>query len=250
MGITGTDVAREASDMVLMDDNFSTIVSAVEEGRVIYANMKKFIRYLLSSNFDEILVVFTATVLLGLPSPYLALGILWINLLTDGLPALALSIDPGDPNIMKSKPRGRKSNMLNEILYFSLAAGIISFLATMLFFLAVGGDFTGQELVTARTLALTVSVVFELFQVFVSRAPDNQSMWKTNPFTNLYLIAAVATAFILHLFIVYVEPLAAIFELTPISFIQWIYIFGVVLIGTIILDLIKLTQSRILSQKP
>ncbi len=118
----------------------------------------------------------------------------------------------------------------------------------MLFFLAVGGDFTGQDLVIARTLALTVSVVFELFQVFISRAPDNQSMWKTNPFTNLYLIAAVVTAFILHLFIVYVEPLAAIFELTPISFIQWIYIFGVVIIGAIILDLFKLAQTRILAK--
>jgi Ca2+-transporting ATPase len=245
MGITGTDVAREASDMVLMDDNFSSIVSAVEEGRTIYANMKKFIRYLLSSNFDEILVVFTATVLLGLPSPYLALGILWINLLTDGLPALALSIDLGDPNIMKMKPRGRQSNMLNEILIFSLAAGIISFIATMIFFLATGQDFTGQNLVTARTLALTVSVVFELFQVFVSRAPDNQSVWVTNPFDNLYLIGAVALAFFLHLCIVYIEPVANIFELTPISLVQWVLIFIVVLIATILLDGIKLIQSRV-----
>ncbi|MHA2227276.1 MAG: cation-translocating P-type ATPase, partial [Candidatus Hodarchaeales archaeon] len=131
MGITGTDVAREASDMVLMDDNFATIVSAVEEGRTIYNNMKKFIRYLLSSNFDEILVVFTATVIFSLPSPYLALGILWINLLTDGLPALALSVDPGDPEVMTQKPRGRKSGMLREILTFSLVAGVISFVATM-----------------------------------------------------------------------------------------------------------------------
>jgi Ca2+-transporting ATPase len=245
MGITGTDVAREASDMVLMDDNFSTIVSAVEEGRIIYSNMKKFIRYLLSSNFDEILVVFTATVLLGLPSPYLALGILWINLLTDGLPALALSIDPGDPNIMNSKPRGKQSNMLNEILIFSLVAGIISFLATMIFFIAFGGGFSGEELVTARTLALTVSVVFELFQVFVSRAPDNQSVWVTNPFNNLYLIGAVGLAFILHLFIVYIEPLANIFELAPIDFFQWILIFGVVIIATVLLDAIKLFQARV-----
>ncbi|MHA1994880.1 MAG: cation-translocating P-type ATPase [Candidatus Hodarchaeales archaeon] len=248
MGITGTDVAREASDMVLMDDNFSTIVSAVEEGRIIYANMKKFIRYLLSSNFDEILVVFTATVLLNLPSPYLALGILWINLLTDGLPALALSIDPGDPNIMSAKPRGRQSNMLNEILIFSLVAGIISFVATMIFFLRFGGGFTGENLVTARTLALTVSVVFELFQVFVSRAPDNQSVWVTNPFNNLYLIGAVALAFILHLFIVYIEPLANIFELAPITFIQWILIFGVVIIATAMLDVIKLAQTKFINR--
>ena len=251
MGITGTDVAREASDMVLMDDNFSTIVAAVEEGRTIYANMKKFIRYLLSSNFDEILVVFTATVLLGLPSPYLALGILWINLLTDGLPALALSIDPGDPNIMNNKPRGKKSNMLHEILIFALIAGVISFLATMFFFGVAGGGFTqetfkAENITVARTLALTVSVVFELFQVFVSRAPDDRSVWLTNPFSNLYLIAAVGSAFILHLFIVYVEPLAAIFELTAITFPQWILIFLVVIIATIILDFTKLAQTKIM----
>lgn len=248
MGITGTDVAREASDMVLMDDNFATIVSAVEEGRNIYANMKKFIRYLLSSNFDEILVVFTATVLLGLPSPYLVLSILWINLLTDGLPALALSVDPGDPTIMKRKPRGKQSNMLNEILVFSLAAGIISFLATMIFFMSFGGDFTGENLKIARTLALTVSVIFELFQVFVSKA-DDKSVWTSNPFNNLYLIGAVAMAFILHLFIVYVEPLANIFELSPITFGQWILIFVVVIIGIIILDAVKVLQSKIIARE-
>ncbi|MHA1978158.1 MAG: cation-translocating P-type ATPase [Candidatus Hodarchaeales archaeon] len=248
MGITGTDVAREASDMVLMDDNFSTIVSAIEEGRIIYANMKKFIRYLLSSNFDEILVVFTATVLLNLPSPYLALGILWINLLTDGLPALALSIDPGDPNIMKAKPRGRQSNMLNEILIFSLVAGIISFVATMIFFLASGKGFTGEDLKLARTLALTVSVVFELFQVFVSRAPDDQSVWVTNPLNNIYLIGAVGLAFVLHLCIVYIEPLANIFELTPLTFFQWVLIFGVVIFATALLDVIKLVLTKFVTR--
>jgi Ca2+-transporting ATPase len=247
MGITGTDVAREASDMVLMDDNFATIVSAVEEGRTIYDNMKKFIRYLLSSNFDEILVVFTATVLLGLPSPYLALGILWINLLTDGLPALALSVDPGDPDVMKRKPRGRRSNMLGEILIFSLVAGIISFLATMFLFLQFDPSAleNPETLALARTLALTVSVVFELFQVFVSRAPDGKSVFLTNPINNIYLLAAVFSAFILHLFIVYVEPLAQIFGFVALSLGNWVMIFGIVIIGFVILDLVKLTQSKV-----
>ncbi|MHA1330077.1 MAG: cation transporting ATPase C-terminal domain-containing protein, partial [Candidatus Hodarchaeales archaeon] len=163
--------------------------------------------------------------------------------LTDGLPALALSIDPGDPNVMKHKPRGRKGNLLNEILIFSLAAGIISFLATMIFFL----HFVGTDLKTARTLALTVSVVFELFQVFVSRAPDDSSVWLTNPFSNLYLVGAVISAFVLHLFIVYIKPLAEIFELIPISFEQWIMIFLIVIVGAIILDLVKLAQSKIMT---
>ncbi|MFX0050537.1 MAG: cation-translocating P-type ATPase [Candidatus Hermodarchaeota archaeon] len=259
MGITGTDVAREASDLILMDDNFATIVSAVEEGRTIYDNMKKFIRYLLSSNFDEILVVFTATVLLGWPSPYLALGILWINLLTDGLPALALSVDPGDPDIMKRKPRGRKSRMFNEILIFSLVAGIISFLATMLLFYIEFSPALGLDIITnpglvpdyenylalARTMALTVSVVFELFQVFISRAPDGKSALFTNAFNNIYLLIAVGSAFILHLFIVYVEPLSIIFGFVPLDLIHWIRIVIVVVMGIIILDLVKLTQSKI-----
>lgn len=259
MGIAGTDVARESSDMVLMDDNFATIVSAVEEGRTIYDNMKKFIRYLLSSNFDEILVVFTATVLFGWPSPYLALGILWINLLTDGLPALALSVDPGDPDIMTRKPKGRTSGMLNEILVFSLVAGIISFLATMsLFYIeflpAIGLDIIANPdlvpeyestLSTARTVALTVSVVFELFQVFVSRASEGKSVWLTNAFNNVYLLAAVASAFILHLFIVYVTPLALIFGFVPLTLGHWVSIFALVIIGTILLDLVKLLQTRI-----
>jgi Ca2+-transporting ATPase len=168
--------------------------------------------------------------------------------LTDGLPALALSVDPGDPTIMKRKPRGKQSNMLNEILIFSLAAGIISFLATMIFFMAFGGDFAGENLKIARTLALTVSVIFELFQVFVSKA-DDKSVWTSNPFNNLYLIGAVATAFILHLFIVYVEPLANIFELSPITFGQWVLIFVVVIIGIIILDAIKVVQSKIITRE-
>ncbi|MFX0118808.1 MAG: cation-translocating P-type ATPase [Promethearchaeota archaeon] len=247
MGITGTDVAREASDMVLMDDNFATIVSAVEEGRTIYDNMKKFIRYLLSSNFDEILVVFTATVLLGLPSPYLALGILWINLLTDGLPALALSVDPGDPEVMKRKPRGRKSNMFSEILIFSLAAGIISFAATMVLFLQFDplALENPETLALARTIALTVSVVFELFQVFVSRAPDGKSVFLTNAFNNIYLLSAVFSAFILHLFIVYVGPLAQIFGFVALTFEHWFVIFGIVIIGVVILDLVKLAQVKV-----
>lgn len=253
MGITGTDVAREASDMILMDDNFASIVAAIEEGRTIYDNMKKFIRYLLSSNFDEILVVFTATVLLGLPAPYLALGILWINLLTDGLPALALSVDPGDPDIMKRKPRGRKSGMFNEILVFSLAAGIISFVATMLFFLAFKPDELANPdtLATARALALTVSVLFELFQVFVSRAPDGKSVWLTNAFNNKYLLIAVFGAFILHLGVLYL-PISPIFGFpdpdASLGIIHWIFMLIVVVIGVILLDIIKLLQYKILTR--
>ncbi|MHA1368777.1 MAG: cation-translocating P-type ATPase, partial [Promethearchaeota archaeon] len=159
MGITGTDVAREAADMILTDDNFATIVAAVEEGRQIYDNMNSFIRFMLSSNFDEILVVFVITVLLGLPSPFLALGILWINLLTDGLPALALAIDPADPGIMKRKPRGKGKSMISEFLIFAIIAGVIAFAETTILFVWFYNTYNLQ---IARTVALTTSVLFEL----------------------------------------------------------------------------------------
>ncbi|MFW9991825.1 MAG: cation-translocating P-type ATPase [Candidatus Odinarchaeota archaeon] len=242
MGITGTDVSKEASDMVLMDDNFATIVSAIEEGRTIYGNMKKFIRYLLSSNFDEILCVFTAVIILGIPAPYLAIHILWINLLTDGLPALALSIDPGDPENMTRKPRGRKGGMMKEILVFALVAGIISFIATMIFFL----QYVETDLETARTLALTVSVIFECVIVFVTRTTEGKSVFRTNPINNKLLIIAVGSAFTLHLCIVYIPPLAAIFSLVPITLDQWASMFVVCAIGLVILDIVQLLQAKYL----
>ncbi|MBN2153590.1 MAG: cation-translocating P-type ATPase, partial [Candidatus Lokiarchaeota archaeon] len=160
MGITGTDVAKGAADMVLADDNFASIISAVEEGRQIFDNMKAFIRFMLSSNFDEIFVVFIATVVFGWDSPFTALGILWINLLTDGLPAMALAVDPGDPTIMKRKPRGKGGSMLHEIMLFAVIGGVIAFIGTMLLFamyypLGVTDPVLFEEgLMHARTVAL------------------------------------------------------------------------------------------------
>ena len=118
----------------------------------------------------------------------------------------------------------------------------------MIFFAVFVGDFSEANLKVARTLALTVSVIFELFQVFVSRTPENKSVWITNPFTNLYLVIAVGTAFILHLFIVYVKPIANIFGLVPITVGQWIAMFLVVIIGIIILDMVKIGQNKILNK--
>src|SRR3989344_6005034 len=125
MGITGTDVAKEASAMILTDDNFASIVNAIEEGRGIYDNIKKFVEYLLSTNFAEVLTIFTA-IMLGLPLPVIAIMILWINLLTDGIPALALSVDPADPNIMEKKPRAKDERIISKpIIARMLMVGII-----------------------------------------------------------------------------------------------------------------------------
>ncbi|MEX2681304.1 MAG: cation-translocating P-type ATPase [Candidatus Sigynarchaeota archaeon] len=261
MGITGTDVAKSAADMVLADDNFATIISAVEEGRQIYDNMKAFIRFMLSSNFDEIFVVFVATVVFGWNSPFTALGILWINLLTDGLPAMALAVDPGDPSIMKRKPRGKGASLLHEILLFAIVGGIIAFFATLLLYAAyypvgiepVLGGYPNPEFVTklmhARTVALTASVLFELGVVFVTRVPDGKSVWRHSPINNKYLLLAVGLAFGLQLFIIYEVDAAGIFELVPLDWIDWLRIAGSVLVGIVALDIVRLVQARHLSAK-
>ncbi|MHA1699447.1 MAG: cation-translocating P-type ATPase [Promethearchaeota archaeon] len=242
MGITGTDVAREAADMILTDDNFATIVAAVEEGRQIYDNMNSFIRFMLSSNFDEILVVFVITVLLGLPSPFLALGILWINLLTDGLPALALAIDPADPGIMKRKPRGKGKSMISEFLIFAIIAGVIAFAETTILFVWFYNTYNLQ---IARTVALTTSVLFELGVVFVTRTPNGKSVFQYSPINNKFIILSVLSAFIAQVTIIYVPPLASIFKLAPIHAEAWIYIFISVFAGIVILDLVKLAQWKL-----
>jgi Ca2+-transporting ATPase len=244
MGITGTDVAREASDMILTDDNFATIVSAVEEGRQIFENMKSFIRFMLSSNFDEILVVFVATVILRLETPFLALGILWMNLLTDGLPALGLAVDPGDPSIMKRKPRGKGASLMKEMLAFALIAGLIAFMGTILLFLA----YYNESLDKARTMALTSSVMFEMVVVFISRTPEGKSVFKHNPVNNKFLLFAVGLAVGLQLLIIYVAPLASVFQLTPLGGMEWLWIVIFLFGGMVALDLARLMQAKKVKQ--
>ncbi|MBN1330980.1 MAG: cation-translocating P-type ATPase [Candidatus Heimdallarchaeota archaeon] len=137
MGIQGTDVTREAAQMVLADDNFATIVDAVERGRTIFQNMLKFIRYLIASNFDEILVVFVAVVFLGFKSPFTAIQILWINLVTDGLPAIALSVDPPFADIMREPPRKKDAGFMKDIYIFSIIAGTLAFASGLIVFTPV-----------------------------------------------------------------------------------------------------------------
>ncbi len=137
MGIQGTDVTREAAQMVLADDNFATIVDAIERGRTIFQNMLKFIRYLITSNFDEIFIVFVCVVFLGLKTPFTAIQILWINLVTDGLPAIALSVDPPLSDIMREPPRKKDKGFMKEIYIFAIIAGFLAFVAGMIVFVPI-----------------------------------------------------------------------------------------------------------------
>ena len=221
MGITGTDVTKEASDMVLADDNFATIVSAIEEGRQIYDNIRKSIAYLLSSNSGEILVMFVGA-LMGLPLPLLAAQILWINLVTDGAPALALGADPAAPDLMQRPPRDPKEKVLSRtLLLLIVSVGIVMCVGTLAVF---NWELTaGVAMNRARTMAFTVLVMFQMFNVLNCRF-EKHSLFKIGLLSNKYLITAIAISILLQMAVIYMSPLQYLFETVPLSAIDWIVV--------------------------
>ena len=227
MGLSGTDVAKEASDMILTDDNFTAIVDAVEEGRGIFDNIRKFVNYLLSCNLGEVAVIFFASVYAsivggGLFLPLTAIQILWINLITDGLPATALSLDPHSPGIMNRKPRPPRESILSKELKFNiiLFGILIGAGAFGLFLLYLGSGET-----KVQTMVFTFLVFFELIRIQVIR-----SEYKLSLFSNKWLIGAMLFSAGLQLIVLY-TPLSNIFKTTPLSLIDW----GVLLVASIIL---------------
>lgn len=219
MGIKGTDVSKEASDMVLEDDNYATIVKAVEKGRTIFNNIRKFVRYLLTSNAGEILVIFIA-MLIDLPLPLIAVQILWINLLTDGLPAVALGVDPAEEGIMKKPPRGKDESIIsNEMLFTILLTGAIMCVGTLAVFNwgLSGGE---NQLVHARTLGFTTLVVFQLFNVLNCRSEKN-SLFDRNLLSNKKLIASIIVSLLLLIAVIYLPILQVAFETVAISLFEW-----------------------------
>lgn len=218
MGISGTDVTKEAASMILLDDNFDTIVTAVEEGRVIYDNIRKFIRYLLSCNLGEVLTMFLAS-LFYLEVPLLPIQILFVNLVTDGLPAIALGVDPPDKNIMYEKPRQKGESVFARGLKEKiLIRGALIGVCTVLAFLA--GKYYGYTLEICRTLALGTLICSQLIHVFECRS-EKYSLFEINPFTNMYLIGSVTISIIALLLIIYVPILQGIFHTMPIGVGQW-----------------------------
>lgn len=221
MGKTGTDVTKEASSMVLGDDNFATIVAAVEEGRGIYDNIRKFIRYLLSCNLGEVLTMFLAT-LVGLPLPLLPIQILWVNLVTDGLPAMALGVDGAEPGIMNRPPRAPGESIFARGLAIKIGVrGTMIGLGTLLVFVAA--LFMGVNMLGARTMAFTTLVFSQLFHVFDCRS-EERSIFEVGLFTNPYLVGAVLISIIMQLSVIYLSPLQAIFKTTALQGWQWIFI--------------------------
>lgn len=218
MGISGTDVTKEAASMILLDDNFATIVTAIEEGRVIYDNIRKFIRYLLSCNLGEVLTMFLAS-LFYLEVPLLPIQILFVNLVTDGLPAIALGVDPADKNIMYEKPREKGESIFARGLKEKiLIRGALIGVCTVLAFLA--GKYYGYELEVCRTLALGTLICSQLIHVFECRS-EKYSLFEINPFTNMYLVGSVIISITALLLIIYLPVLQGIFHTMPIGIGQW-----------------------------
>ena len=239
MGITGTDVSKEAADMVLADDNFASIVAAVEEGRAIFANIRKFLRYLLSSNIGEVMTMFFGVLLskpLGLAAggdslvlPLLATQILWINLVTDGPPALALGLDPPDAAVMQQQPRPPGEGVITPRMWRGIFfIGAIMALGTLFVLDASlpGGFVEGSgSLRYAQTMTFTTLMLFQIFNVVNARS-DEQSAF-VHLFTNPWLWASIVGSVALQGLVVYVPFLQRAFGTVPLSAADWLFSVGV-----------------------
>lgn len=235
MGIVGTDVSKEASDMVLTDDNFATVVAAVEEGRVIFANILKAIQFLLSCNVGEILTLFVAT-MLNWHEPLLPIHILWVNLVTDSLPALALGVDPAEKNIMDRKPRNPEKNifdkgMITRIIYQGIMVGTLT-LAAFVF----GSQ---RSLEAGRTMAFTVLALSQLAHAFNVRS-NRQSVFRVGLLSNRYLLGAVTLSALLVFAVLEVPLLASVFKVTALSAAEWKMVGILSLAPVVVVEAVKL----------
>ncbi len=241
MGITGTDVTKEASSMVLLDDNFATIVAAVEEGRVIYNNIRKFIRYMLACNLGEVLTMFLGMVM-WLPIPLLPIQILWVNLVTDGLPAIALGLDPAENDIMMRKPRGAKDHIFSHgLLKLIVARGIFIGLSTLGVFVSIMYFVENVEL--ARTGAFMTLVMTQLIHVFECKS-ETKNIFEIPIFNNIPLILAVLCSLVMILGVVYIPVLQTIFETVPLGLNEWLLIMGFTLMGPVLSSLLGVNRKR------
>lgn len=235
MGITGTDVSKEVAKAILVDDNFATIVNAIEEGRNIYDKMIKSARYLLSCNSGEITSVFLA-IMLKFPLPLLPLQILLMNLLTDDFPALGLGFESSEKGIMEKPPRNPKEKPIRKRMFLSIIVfGLVMGLGTLLMF----SHYKEINISKAQTVAFTTLVMFQMFAVISSRSLK-QDMKHLNPFTNLWLLGAVMISIIIQVAVIYLPPFQIIFGTVPLLGIDWLKIIGISSLGFILMEVSKL----------
>lgn len=252
MGITGTDVAKGAADVVLTDDNFSTITAAVEEGRNIYKNIKKSILFLLSCNLGEIVTLFIG-ILMGWPAPLTAIHILWVNLITDTLPAIALGVDPEDPDVMKEKPRSASERIFvkDDVSFMILNGSLIGILTLFAFMegLKIYTESTSlftmnlqavnsEALIHAQTLAFLTLSVSQLFHAFNLRT-SRKSIFQAGIFKNRYLIGAVGVGLVLQIALVYVPVFSDWFHLRPLVWQEWLFVIGLSMIPVAVNEFVK-----------
>ncbi|XP_048874727.1 sarcoplasmic/endoplasmic reticulum calcium ATPase 2-like isoform X1 [Brienomyrus brachyistius] len=271
---SGTAVAKTASEMVLADDNFATIVAAVEEGRAIYNNMKQFIRYLISSNVGEVVCIFL-TAALGFPEALIPVQLLWVNLVTDGLPATALGFNPPDLDIMNRPPRNAREPLISGWLFFRYLAiggyvGAATVGAAAWWFIAAedgpritfyqlshflqcnpdNSEFKGLdcklfESPYPMTMALSVLVTIEMCNALNSLS-ENQSLLRMPPWENVWLLGAICLSMSLHFLILYVEPLPIIFQITPLNTTQWLMVLKISMPVILLDELLKFAARKYL----
>ena len=246
MGITGTDVAKETADMVLTDDNYASIVSAVEQGRIIYSNIRKFVYYLISCNMAEIMIIFIPTVFgkllfpkaaaMGMLSPLLPIQLLWLNLVTDGAPALALGTEKGDPDIMDQKPRPANEPIINRFMLLGVIVQTVAITATTLIAYAIGLNHPDPRY--AETLAFVTLVFSELLRAFTARS-ERYPLLKIGLFTNKWMNLAVLVSTVLMLFVLYVPFLRDVFNTLPMGWTEWEMVIPLFLVPSIASEVVK-----------
>lgn len=237
MGITGTDVAKETADMILTDDNFASIVSAVEEGRVIYSNIRKFIFFLLSCNVAEIMIIFFA-MLFGWPIPLEPIQILWLNLVTDAFPALALGMEPAEPNIMQQKPRNPKESIINRKMLWGIVIQSVSMTIAVLGIFHVIHRGTGDVHI-ARNFAFITLVISELLRSFTARSED-LSIFRLGIFSNKFVVGGTLLSLLLMLAVVYIPFLQPVFSTQALYFADWGLVLLYALIPSVVAEITKL----------
>ncbi len=242
MGITGTDVAKETADMVLTDDNYASIVAAIEQGRVIYSNIRKFVYYLLSCNLAEIAIIFLSTLFTG-QSPLTVLQLLWLNLVTDGAPALALATEKGDPDIMEQAPRPPKEPIINRMMWTGISIQTVAITAVTLAAFLIGRYSDPQHYEFAETMAFVTLSCSELVRAYTARS-EYYPLIKIGLFGNKWMNYAILSSLALIMMVVYLPFLNGIFNTRALGWAQWSEVLPLLLVPSLAAELTKLVLSR------